>query len=94
MYDCDNVVKKSKLAIATFLLVWYSLRSKQFDKRGIMKTITEYLSIVDDVIAKGKFKDDWQSLSKFEMPKWYGDGRFGIFIHWGCYSVPAVENEW
>src|ERR1700744_3823846 len=22
------------------------------------------------------------------------DAKFGIFIHWGVYSVPAAENEW
>ena len=22
------------------------------------------------------------------------DGKFGIFIHWGLYSVPAFRNEW
>ncbi|MEG2413322.1 MAG: alpha-L-fucosidase [Clostridia bacterium] len=59
-----------------------------------MKTIKEYLDIVDEVISNGKFKDDWQSLSAFEMPKWYQKGRFGLFIHWGCYSLPATESEW
>ena len=28
------------------------------------------------------------------MPGWYQDGKFGIFIHWGAYSVPAFANEW
>lgn len=28
------------------------------------------------------------------MPEWYLDAKFGIFIHWGVYSVPAFSNEW
>ena len=28
------------------------------------------------------------------MPEWYLDAKFGIFIHWGVYSVPAFGNEW
>jgi alpha-L-fucosidase len=28
------------------------------------------------------------------VPDWYRDGKFGIFIHWGVYSVPAFGNEW
>ncbi len=28
------------------------------------------------------------------MPGWYVNGKFGIFIHWGVYSVPAFGNEW
>ncbi len=59
-----------------------------------MKTIQEYLSIIDDVIEKGKYKDNWESLSAFKMPDWYRKGRFGLFVHWGVYSVPAYGNEW
>jgi alpha-L-fucosidase len=28
------------------------------------------------------------------VPQWYQDAKFGIFIHWGVYSVPAFSNEW
>jgi alpha-L-fucosidase len=28
------------------------------------------------------------------VPEWYQDAKFGIFIHWGVYSVPAFGNEW
>ena len=28
------------------------------------------------------------------MPAWYEDAKFGIFIHWGVFSVPAFNNEW
>jgi len=59
-----------------------------------MITVKEYLAIIDDVIANGEFKDNWESLSKFKMPGWYQSGRFGIFIHWGCYSVAACQSEW
>lgn len=30
-----------------------------------------------------------ESVSKHKVPKWYNDVKFGIFIHWGLYSVPA-----
>ena len=54
----------------------------------------KYLDIVDEVIAKGPFKPDWVSLSDYETPKWLKNGKFGIFIHWGLFSVPAFNNEW
>lgn len=59
-----------------------------------MKTIEEYLHIVDEGIAQGPFQDTWESLSAFQIPQWYREGRFGLFIHWGAYSVPATESEW
>ena len=49
---------------------------------------------IDRVIEGGTFKDNWESLSRFSVPKWYQDAKFGIFIHWGVYSVPAYRNEW
>ena len=52
-----------------------------------------YQHILDDVAA-GPFHDDWVSLSNFDMPSWFEKAKFGIFIHWGLFSVPAFNNEW
>lgn len=30
-----------------------------------------------------------ESVKTHPMPDWYNDAKFGIFIHWGIYSVPA-----
>ena len=35
------------------------------------------------------FEPTWQSLEKRPTPSWFVDAKFGIFIHWGVYSVPA-----
>jgi alpha-L-fucosidase len=53
----------------------------------------ERLAEIDDVIARGPFDADWESL-KMPPPSWYVDGKFGIFVHWGPYSVPAFGSEW
>jgi alpha-L-fucosidase len=38
---------------------------------------------------------DWTSsnLAAHESPQWFDDAKFGIFIHWGPYSVPAWGNS-
>lgn len=54
----------------------------------------KYLKEIDRVIEQGKFQDTWESLSQYELPQWYRDAKFGIFIHWGVYSVPAFSCEW
>ena len=54
----------------------------------------EYLNHIEEVNKRGRFKDTWESLSQYTVPKWYRDAKFGIFIHWGIYSVPAFGNEW
>lgn len=56
--------------------------------------IDEYLKLIDSVIENGRYKDNWQSLCSHKTPQWYHNAKFGIFIHWGIYSVPAYGNEW
>jgi|WetSurMetagenome_2_1015567.scaffolds.fasta_scaffold00484_15 alpha-L-fucosidase len=42
------------------------------------------------VTAYGQnYQPNWESLDKRPVPGWYQDAKFGIFIHWGVYSVPA-----
>ena len=40
------------------------------------------------------FEPSWESLRGYRIPAWYQDGKFGIFIHWGVYAVPAFDTEW
>ena len=35
------------------------------------------------------YKPDWKSLDNRPIPDWFQDAKFGIFIHWGVYSVPS-----
>jgi alpha-L-fucosidase len=44
--------------------------------------------------TKREFEATWESLGGYHVPDWYLDAKFGIFIHWGVYSVPAFGNEW
>lgn len=41
-----------------------------------------------------KFEPNWDSLDKRPLPTWYEDAKFGIFIHWGVFSVPSFGSEW
>lgn len=50
--------------------------------------------MVARVDERGPFHDDWDSLGAYAIPTWFRDAKFGIFLHWGVYSVPAFGNEW
>ena len=54
----------------------------------------KYLDKINNVILNGKYKDTWDSLQQYRAPLWYEKVKFGIFIHWGIYSVPAFGSEW
>jgi len=68
--------------------IWQKASSKYDASR------TALLQDIDKVDHEGPFRPDWESLQKYEAPEWYRDAKFGIFIHWGAYSVPAFGSEW
>jgi len=44
---------------------------------------------------EGPYEASWQSIAAhYRTPEWFQDAKFGIFIHWGVYSVPAAGSEW
>ncbi len=40
-----------------------------------------------------KFEPTVESLSNYRSPDWFNDAKFGIYVHWGVYSV-AERGEW
>lgn len=53
-----------------------------------------YITEINRVIEEGPFAATWDSLGEYRLADWYQKAKFGIFIHWGVYSVPAFGNEW
>jgi alpha-L-fucosidase len=50
-------------------------------------------------LATGKgdepYQASWESLQRHTAaPEWFRDAKFGIYFHWGVYSVPAFDSEW
>jgi alpha-L-fucosidase len=42
-----------------------------------------------------KYEPNFKSLEHVNpVPEWFKDAKFGIYFHWGVYSVPAWGNEW
>lgn len=52
------------------------------------------LAAINQVIATGKYQAQWESLATYPVPQWYREAKFGAFIHWGAYAVPAYFSEW
>jgi alpha-L-fucosidase len=75
------------LALLTVLVAGATSRAQTPGVEAAVKS-------VDTVIAHGPYQANWGSLEKYQVPEWYLDAKFGIFIHWGVYSVPAFDNEW
>lgn len=56
----------------------------------LLVTVTFIFQTSSHVFCADKiYTPDWASLDSRPTPEWYRDAKFGVFIHWGVYSVPA-----
>lgn len=51
------------------------------------------LSLNLDAKKRDEFEPNWESLTKYKVPEWWQNAKFGIYFHWGPYSVPGYK-EW
>ena len=52
------------------------------------------LAFVSTSLVSAKYTPNWDSLDARPLPSWYDEVKFGIFIHWGVFSVPSFRSEW
>jgi len=53
------------------------------------KLVFFFLLLFSGSLFGQSYNPSWESLDKRPVPGWFQDSKFGIFIHWGVYSVPA-----
>ncbi|SFF67995.1 alpha-L-fucosidase [Salegentibacter agarivorans] len=82
MKNILNTIFKTALFIATLLVISCDDKKQKENENeqhsGTLK----------------KYEPTWESLKEHETPEWFRDAKFGIYCHWGPYSVPAYKNEW
>ncbi|MFE5034415.1 alpha-L-fucosidase [Streptomyces sp. NPDC056683] len=45
--------------------------------------------------APSTYTASWGSVNQHPAaPEWFQDAKFGIYFHWGVFSVPAYDSEW
>jgi len=67
----------------------------QFNRRDfLMAAGAAALAPVQVLRGQPTYEPSWNSLGKHKDPAWFGDAKFGIYFHWGPYSVPAFDTEW
>ena len=59
-----------------------------------MKTTIILILCCAGLAVAADYSPDWASLDSRPLPSWYDEGKFGIFIVWGMYSVPSFGSEW
>jgi len=48
-----------------------------------------FLLFTSFILLSQQYETNWESLDSRPCPQWFTDAKFGIFIHWGVYSVPS-----
>ena len=65
----------------------------KFIKSVILKVLFAAVFIAFSQNILAQYKPSWESLDTRPVPQWWKDAKFGIFIHWGVYSVPAYSKK-
>jgi alpha-L-fucosidase len=55
--------------------------------------LLSYVMIATLFARSQNYTASWESLDSRPVPQWYKDAKFGIFIHWGVYSVPGYSPK-
>jgi len=58
-----------------------------------MKRYLPIVFLINLSVAAQTYQPNWESLDKRPTPQWFKDSKFGIFIHWGVYSVPGWSTK-
>src|ERR1039457_7017532 len=60
-----------------------------------LAVVNAAVTMIPTKIPTGPFAPTWDSLKEnYKVPQWFVGAKFGLFMHWGLYSVPAHHNEW
>jgi len=58
-------------------------------KRTIL--FSAFIALVFQLFSQ-TYQPTWESIDNRPVPEWFSNAKFGIFIHWGVYSVPAYRT--
>ncbi|XP_071574064.1 alpha-L-fucosidase-like isoform X1 [Temnothorax nylanderi] len=61
---------------------------------NVIARTNEEENLVSILTETPKYDPTWSSLDSRPLPPWYDEAKFGIFIHWGVFSVPSFGSEW
>ncbi len=55
--------------------------------KNLLVVICSIISL--SLFSQQRYEPTWESVDSRPIPSWFQDAKFGIFLHWGLYSVPA-----
>lgn len=81
-------MRPSQSLILSFLAAFFLFVSCNTNE----KKLTNVVEVKEQKLT---YEPNWESIKKnYKDPEWFNKTKFGIFIHWGAYTVPAYGSEW
>ena len=65
------------------------LKNKYTLFKCVVLLLISVFLLAGNIRGEDHYKPTWKSLSKAKIPEWLQDAKFGIYSHWGVYSIPA-----
>src|SRR4051812_43429409 len=60
-----------------------------------LQVVEAAVAAIPNQLPPGPVQPSWDSLkANYKVPPWFNDAKFGLFMHWGLFAVPAYHNEW
>ncbi|XP_054013327.1 alpha-L-fucosidase [Hylaeus anthracinus] len=83
------------MILHTYILLILCILCASVEKQYIVIKSEDSRELVWTREAKtSRYLPSWDSLDSRPLPTWYDNAKFGIFIHWGVFSVPSFGSEW
>ena len=58
-----------------------------------MAAVVGLVLLLSCSLASAQYQPNWNSLDARPLPAWYDQAKFGIFMHWGVFSVPSYGGD-
>lgn len=79
--------------LSCLLVIGIATMATRCFAEGKSKPTSATAKQADSQAGKKPFSANWQSLQQYQCPEWFRDAKFGIYAHWGPYSVPEYPGN-
>lgn len=83
------MIRSLTLLIALLALTLLSTHAERHTRQAAAAAAAS--SVLKAETPRQRYDPNWASLDTRQLPEWYEDAKFGIFIHFGVYSVPSWQ---
>ena len=87
----DRTMTKEILCVIAMSVLWCPIAFSQNKIDRISEIDIWNLSALQ--VYPGTYEANWESLSRYEVPEWFREAKFGIWAHWDPQSVPE-QGDW